>query len=204
MNFSKGILIATTNKGKTKEISEILISSFKNSKNAPINFFSPYDLNCVDLEVEENGKTFKDNTLIKARAYAQESGFVTLADDSGLEVDFLSSAPGVQSARYAGVGAGDKAIVDKPLLEMTPASVEKRRARFVCVVCVYDPTSKESIFAEGECPGHIGFDAKGKNGFGYDPVFIPDGYTLTMAELDSDIKNSISHRARALHNLSLF
>jgi XTP/dITP diphosphohydrolase len=121
-----------------------------------------------------------------------------LADDSGLEVEALNGEPGVHSARYAGLGAGDKAIVEKLLKEMNGLSMEKRRARFVCEICVNDPGSKQNIFASGLCSGYIAFEPKGDNGFGYDPVFIPDAYELTMAELEPKIKNSISHRAKAL------
>lgn len=194
MDLSNGLLIATTNKGKIKEISHILGDSIK-----------ALSLNDVpglcELDVEENGKSFKENAFIKAMAYAQNSGFVSLADDSGLEVEALNGEPGVKSARYAGIGAGDDAIVNKLLMEMKNIPSEKRRARFVCEICVSDPISKENIFSRGECAGHIAFEPKGKNGFGYDPVFIPEGYKETMAQLSPDLKNSISHRAKALRAL---
>jgi XTP/dITP diphosphohydrolase len=195
MDLSKGLLLATTNKGKIEEIKKIL------QLDQSIKIYFPADIGLSGLQVEEHGKTFKENALIKAKAYAKHSGFVSLADDSGLEVEALDGAPGVESARYAGLGAGDKAIVDKLLKELKSVPIEKRRARFFCIVCVYDPLSDESIFAEGECTGHIAFEAKGSNGFGYDPIFIPDTYELTMAQLSPEIKNSISHRGRALRSL---
>jgi XTP/dITP diphosphohydrolase len=187
----KKLLIASTNKGKIEEIRRILDDSIK--------ILSPNDIpDLSKFDVEENGKTFKENALIKAKAYSERTGFITLADDSGLEVEALNGEPGVHSARYAGLGAGDKAIVEKLLKEMNGLSMEKRRARFVCEICVNDPVSKQNIFASGLCSGYIAFEPKGDNGFGYDPVFIPDASELTMAELEPKIKNSISHRAKAL------
>ena len=192
MDLSKKILLATTNKGKIKEIKQILEG---------VDILTLLDLAQTSFEVEENGRTFKDNALIKAKAYAEKFNHATLADDSGLEVDALSGRPGVQSARYAGVDASDAERVKKLLVELESVPYAKRTARFKCVICVYDPFSKTNIFSEGVCQGHIGTISSGANGFGYDPIFIPEGFECTMAELLPEQKNKISHRGRALRAL---
>ncbi|MCX6112737.1 MAG: RdgB/HAM1 family non-canonical purine NTP pyrophosphatase [Proteobacteria bacterium] len=196
MNLSRGILLATSNKGKLKEIRQIL------GEVVHVQFYTLSDVNAENFDVEENGKTFKENALIKAKAYAEKFGFVTLADDSGLEVDYLKGAPGVKSARYAGTGAKDSDLYNKVLKELKGVPSEKRTARFKCVICLYDPEDVSYIFSEGVCEGVISTIPAGSNGFGYDPVFIPDGFApKTIAELDPKIKNSISHRGRALEAL---
>jgi len=187
------ILVATSNKGKLKEIKAIL-----GDLNG-VRILSLNDVNCGDIKVEETGKTFQDNALIKAKAYGDRFNFTTLADDSGLEVDFLGGAPGINSARYAGVGADDKMLFTKLLKNMEKAGAHERKARFKCVACLYDPRTKKSIFTEGVCEGEIAFEPHGNNGFGYDPVFVADGFNgKTMAELPPETKNQISHRARAI------
>lgn len=187
MDLSKGILIASANRGKIKELDKIF---------SDFNITSLLELNAEDFDVPETGTTFKENAFIKAKAYAERFSMVALADDSGLEVDFLNGAPGINSARYAITDAERVARILKELKGAT-----NRGARFVCVVCMYDPKTKETLFADGFCNGNIGIEPLGTNGFGYDPIFIPDGFSNTMAELEPDVKNSISHRARALKSL---
>ena len=153
-------------------------------------------------EVDENAGTFVGNALLKARALQERvpKGAWVLADDSGLEVNALGGAPGVHSARYAGVGAKDGANTEKLLraLEIIPDGA--RAARFVCVLALLGPQGEEKIF-EGECRGRIGRTLAGGGGFGYDPVFFPDGFDKTFAELGDDVKNKISHRGAALKKL---
>jgi len=152
--------------------------------------------------VEESAGTFSGNALLKARALQKLAppGSWVLADDSGLEVQALGGAPGVHSARYAGTGAKDGANTEKLLraLEIIPDAA--RTARFVCVLALLGPGGAEKIF-EGECRGRIGRTPAGAGGFGYDPVFFPDGFDKTFAELGDDVKNKISHRATALRKL---
>jgi XTP/dITP diphosphohydrolase len=195
MDLNKGVLIATSNRGKIKEIKHILIDV------GHIRFISLSELDHDGFEVEEHGLSFKDNALIKAEAYAEEFGYVALADDSGLEVEYLNGAPGINSARYAGIDATDEQRVQKLLGELNGVPATKRKAQFRCVICLYDPNGKESVFAEGVCTGVITNAPSGSNGFGYDPIFIPDGYKCTLAELSPEQKNSISHRGRALRSL---
>ena len=195
MDLSKGILIASSNKGKIKEITHIL----DGIKGIRLVLLS--EIHKHGFDVEEHGKTFQDNALIKARAYAEKFGYVALADDSGLEVEYLNGAPGINSARYAGENATDEERVKKLIGELKDVPATKRKARFKCVVCLYDPISGDKIFAEGVCAGLITNAPSGNNGFGYDPIFVPDGYKCTMAELLPEQKNSISHRGRALQEL---
>jgi XTP/dITP diphosphohydrolase len=152
----------------------------------------------MTLQVDESGDTFEENACIKALAYAQASGLLTLADDSGLEVDALDGAPGVHSARYAGPQAGDVDRYRKLLDALADVPEEQRSARFRCVVALAQPDGTVYT-ADGACEGKIGFAPRGEHGFGYDPVFIVEGSGgQTMAELSPDLKNRISHRARAV------
>jgi len=146
-------------------------------------------------EVEEDLDTFKGNAAKKAETQAGLTGLWVLADDSGLEVDALDGEPGVYSARYAGEPADYAANNRKLLAELD--GVDDRAARFRCVIALAHP-GIETQTVEGRCEGRIGFSPRGDNGFGYDPLFIPDGYDSTFAELDAEVKNSISHRAMAL------
>ena len=149
-------------------------------------------------EVEESGETFAENAALKARAYSRQTGLWTLADDSGLVVDALGGAPGVRSARYAGVGASDAQRNDRLLAELKRTKGRDRRARFVCVIALADPAKPDALFFTGLCEGTIADRPRGVGGFGYDPLFVPEGYTQTFGELPAEIKNQISHRARAL------
>jgi len=153
------------------------------------------DLEGLPADVEEDADTFEGNALKKARVLCDASGLWTMADDSGLEVDALNGAPGVYSARYAGAGCDYHANNLKLLHELT--GVTKRTARFRCVMALCAPDGREWIVS-GVCEGWITTAAHGQNGFGYDPLFVPDGYVQSFAELDADVKNKISHRAHAL------
>jgi XTP/dITP diphosphohydrolase len=186
------LLVGTNNRGKVREYEELLANLPGAIK---ITFPAQEGL---ALEVEETGETFEANARIKALAYAQASGLPTLADDSGLEVDALDGAPGVHSARYAGPGRSDADRYRKLLdvLDNTPTG--QRSARFRCVVALALPDGTVRT-ASGTCEGEIGFTPRGEHGFGYDPIFVVEGHGgRTMAELLPEVKNRISHRARAL------
>jgi len=186
------VIVATRNRGKTREIREAL-------KGLGVRIRSLSDFSNVP-EIEENGKTFVDNALKKARYYTKYFGKVTLADDSGLEVDFLKGLPGIYSARYAGEKASSQENNEKLLREMERVPISKRGARFKCVIAVVSPDGGE-ILAEGVCRGRIGFGEKGRRGFGYDPLFILPNYGKTMAQLSLKEKNKISHRGKALRKI---
>lgn len=185
------MIAATNNSHKLEEIREIL-------KDKDIKVESLADAG-LDIEIEENGNTFKDNALIKAREVWRLTGKAAIADDSGLEVDALQGQPGVKSARYSGETGQDmdKKNNEKLKEAMRDIPDDKRGARFCSVIAAVFPGGKE-IIGEGFVYGKIGYTEKGDKGFGYDPLFIIDGCGRTMAELDSKEKNKISHRANAL------
>ena len=183
VDYGNDVVIATGNAHKLEEIGDIL-------KDLDYNIYSLKDVDLGGLEIEENGKTFEHNALIKAREVAKRTKMITIADDSGLEVDAIGKKPGIYSARYA----GDRAKLLKSLGN-TPMS--QRGARFVCCIAVVFPDGKEFV-VRGTCEGTIGFEEKGSNGFGYDNLFIVNKYDKTFAELPATIKNAISHRANAL------
>jgi XTP/dITP diphosphohydrolase len=151
-------------------------------------------------EIEEDGRSFTENALKKARFYSRHFGKLTLADDSGLEVDILKRLPGIYSARYAGEGVPHQENNRKLLKEMEGIPISKRGARFRCVIVVASSNGKEAV-TEGSCKGRIGFKEVGKKGFGYDPLFILPQYGKTMAQLSIEEKNKISHRGKALRKL---
>ncbi len=182
------LLVATNNPGKVREYEALL-------KGLPLTLTYPAQEN-IDIEVEETGSTFAENARLKATAYARASGLLTLADDSGLEVDALGGEPGPRSARYAGPGAGDEDRYRLLLRKLEGVPWEQRSARFRCVIAVATPQG-EVRTAEGTCEGLIAFEPRGEHGFGYDPVFYIPEYGQTMAELRPEVKNRISHRARA-------
>ena len=186
----KEVVLATGNQGKVKEFSKLLEGVFEN-------VISLKELDSPP-EVIEDGVTFRDNALKKAREIAQYSGKLTLADDSGLEVDALNGEPGVYSARYSGEGATDQSNIEKLLFELGANS--NRKARFVCVLALVDPNGEELV-VEGFCEGEIMDEPRGECGFGYDPVFYLPDRDLTMAEIDQEEKNKISHRSNALKQL---
>ncbi|UCC62593.1 MAG: XTP/dITP diphosphatase [Anaerolineae bacterium] len=182
-------LVATNNPGKVKEYAGLL-------GDLPVTLTTPTQEG-LSLAVAETGATFAENAILKARAYAKASGLLTLADDSGLEVDALDGAPGVRSARYAGQGASDEDRCRLLLRNLADVPPGKRTARFRCVVAMATPEG-EVHTAEGRCEGVIGFESRGRHGFGYDPVFYLPDRGQTMAELPPEVKNRISHRARAI------
>ncbi len=185
------LLIASNNPGKVREYEELLAAEA-----LPLELTFPAQEG-LDLDVVESGATLEENAILKAQAYASASGLPTLADDSGLEVDALGGAPGVRSARYAGPGTGDADRYRKLLAAMEGVPPQGRAARFRCVVAVALPGGSLET-AEGRCEGHIGYEPRGEHGFGYDPVFVVDGAGgKSMAELQPEVKNRISHRARA-------
>lgn len=189
MNSQK-LVVATRNQHKIDEIAAILPPR--------INVIAATAL-AEDVCWDETGDTFEANARIKADALAvlAPPGMGILADDSGLAVDALDGAPGVYSSRYAGVDGDDAANNAKLLQALATIADDQRRARFICVLVYRDANGKESIW-RGECPGTIAHQAQGERGFGYDPLFIPDGFTCSMAQLTSDEKNKISHRRKAL------
>jgi XTP/dITP diphosphohydrolase len=188
------LLVATSNPGKVRELAEILAG-------LPVELVGLRDAGAgTPPEVEETGDTFMDNALIKARAYAAWSGLAAVADDSGLEVDALDGRPGVRSARYAGEHAGDQENLDLLLAELDGVPDEKRTGRFRCAAVLSAPGAGEWT-AEAAWDGHILTAPRGAGGFGYDPVFLPDGWELTSAEVDAETKNAASHRFRAFSAL---
>ncbi len=180
------IIAATKNKNKLREFGEIL-KGFE--------IISQEEAG-VDIDVEETGTTFEENSLLKAKAIFEATGITAIADDSGLCVDALGGEPGVYSARYGGEGYDDEGRVQLLLKNMKEIPEEKRTARFVCAITM---VGKDGIItARGECEGKIDYSPKGENGFGYDPVFFVEKYGKTMAEISPEEKNSISHRGKAL------
>lgn len=194
--MSKSLLLGTRNPGKVKEITEILVDS-------GWSFRSLQEFANVE-SAEENGNTYSENAIAKARFYASATGLWTLADDSGLEVESLGGAPGVFSARYAGDDATDADRRELLLSELAKTGSQNRRARFVAVVAIAKADGEILNVSEGICEGTLTFAPRGNGGFGYDPLFVPNGYDQTFAELPDDIKNRISHRARALIHTNEF
>ncbi|MBM4465139.1 MAG: XTP/dITP diphosphatase [Chloroflexi bacterium] len=188
------LLIATHNPGKVKEYQALLAG-------LPLELTYPAQEG-LDIEVTETGESFAENARLKAAAYARASGLLTLADDSGLEVDALGGEPGIHSARYAGNGASDEERYRLLLEKLPGVPWEERTARFRCVIAVATPAGQVHT-AEGTCEGIIAFAPQGEHGFGYDPVFYFPEHGMTMAELPPETKNRISHRAKAAHNLQL-
>lgn len=196
VGFPSEILIASTNAGKVSEVKRAL--SCLSVALRDLRDFGPL------REVNETGSSFMDNAQLKAREYARMTGMWTLADDSGLEVEALGGAPGVHSARYAGEGATDKQRVERLLSELRDVPAGRRTARFVCAVAISDRDGNLIWEGTETCPGAIGFSPAGVNGFGYDPLFIPDGFEMSFGELSDSIKGKISHRAKALSLLREF
>jgi len=192
MTENKGeILIGTRNAGKIKELENLLTD-------LPVRIRSLATFPNT-VEPKETGSTFAENATLKAQSYALQTRLWALADDSGLEVEVLNGAPGIFSARYAGENATDEDRIEKLLKELK--NLQNRRARFVCAMAVADESGAIKFMAEGICNGEIALNASGTNGFGYDPVFIPDGFSNTFGELSGNIKQEMSHRARALNKI---
>jgi XTP/dITP diphosphohydrolase len=188
------LLLASANQGKLRELRTIL-------DGLPVELVGLTEAGLGDPpEVEETGDTFLDNALLKARAYAAWAGLAAVADDSGLEVDALGGAPGVRSARYAGPGAGDRANLDKLLAALAGVPPARRTARFRCAAVLVDPDRGE-WHAEAVWEGRVLEAPRGSGGFGYDPVFLPDGWDRTSAEVDQATKDAASHRGKAFRAL---
>lgn len=185
----KKLIVASRNKGKLNEIREIL-------KDFPIEVVSMVEAGISD-DIEETGSTFEENARIKARTVHKITGKMVMADDSGLEVDWLNGAPGVYSSRFAGEGASDIDKINKLIGLLEGVPFEKRKARFVCAIAVILQDG-ELFTVTGTCEGYITEEPRGENGFGYDPVFYLPKYGKTMAQLETSQKNSISHRGKAL------
>lgn len=186
-------VIATGNKHKLEEISEML-------KDFSIQVKSMVDMGLDGLEIEEIGTTFEENAMIKAETVCKKTGLMALADDSGLEVDALNGAPGIYSARYAGEQGNDEANNVKLLEALEDVPLENRQARFVCALAAVFPDGRK-IVVRGTVEGYIDFEEKGTHGFGYDPLFLIPAYQQTFGELGPVIKNSMSHRGRAIEQM---
>lgn len=182
------LLLATNNQGKIRELSSLLGSDSWG--------FTIPAKEGVNLEIKEMGSIFEENASAKAAAYAKASNLISIADDSGLEVEALNGEPGVRSARYAGEGASDQKRIDYLLARLSGVPWEERKARFRCVIAIAFPNGNVEL-CQGECSGIIGLETKGQNGFGYDPAFFLPELGKTMAELRPEEKNRISHRGKA-------
>lgn len=187
------LLIATQNPGKVREYQELLPAD----RIPGWEIIGLADIGLNTLDVDETGNTFEENAILKARTYAQASGLLTLSDDSGLAVDALDGAPGIYSARYGGPGldeAGRRAHLLRALAGVPDA---QRTARFVCVIALFDPQNEQVYTTSGKVEGHLLHEERGSGGFGYDPLFVPEGHTQTFGELPADIKHASSHRGVA-------
>jgi len=193
----KKILIGTNNKGKLKEIRGLLPKSIKTISTYEFKLKSP----------KENGKTFKENSLIKSLYFSKKSNLICLADDSGLEIDILKKKPGIHSARWGGKNSDFKKAIKKVFRELDKADKnwrqKKIRARFVCALSL-SYLKKKIACVEGKVEGYISSKPKGKNGFGYDPIFIPLKKKLTFGEIKSSLKYKIDHRSKAFKKIKKF
>lgn len=190
------LLIATGNAGKVAELRPLLTG-------LPVILLSLKDIAPL-ADVEETGSTFEENAILKACGYARKTGMWALADDSGLEVEALNGQPGVRSARYAGSGTGFDEKIKLLLAEIGEKGDAERRARFVCSATLADAEGVNRFTANGICTGRIAPEPRGTGGFGYDPIFIPDGFEGTFGELPMAVKQQISHRGRAIAKIIPF
>lgn len=188
------IVIATKNPGKAREIARILAIP-------QVDFLSIVEVAGPEYHVDEIHDTYYENALLKAKKAAEVSGLPSIADDSGLEVDALGGAPGVFSSSFSGIEGDDRGNVRKLLSLLSGVPEAERTARFRCIAVAYFPEEEVILSAEGVCEGRITGDERGTGGFGYDPVFIPEGFELTFAQMDENLKNRISHRAKAFRLL---
>ena len=190
------IIVGTNNIGKYKEICDLLpIHTVK---------ISPKEFNLVTPE--ETGKTFEENSLVKASYFSKKTNLICLSDDSGLEIDLLKGKPGIYSSRWAEEGKDFDLAIDRVFYEMENVKknwIQYNSAKFVCCMTLYWPNGKKFV-SRGEIKGKISSKKKGTNGFGYDPIFIPNGYDLTFGEMKSDLKNSIDHRHNAYKEIRNF
>ncbi|MDC6469720.1 RdgB/HAM1 family non-canonical purine NTP pyrophosphatase [Candidatus Pelagibacter sp. Uisw_099_02] len=191
------ILVGTNNTGKLREIKDLLPKNLKIYSTADFNIKSP----------PENGKTFKENSLIKARYFSKKAKMICLSDDSGLEIDILDGAPGIHSARWGGKKGDFIKAMNKVFKELDKKNrnwkTEKIKARFICALTIYGPNQK-TINSIGKIEGHISPYMKGKNGFGYDPIFIPKGKKITFGEMKVSQKYRIDHRFKAFKKIKKF
>ncbi len=196
MNKITEIIIGTNNQGKYKEICDLLPVNIKK--------YSPKELNI--LSPEETGKSFKENSFLKASYFSKKTNQICLSDDSGLEIDLLKGKPGIYSSRWAGEKNNFDLAIEKVFREMrniTKNWKNQNKARFICNMTLYWPDG-QSFSSEGYIEGKISDIKKGKNGFGYDPIFIPNGYKKTFAEMEPKLKMSIDHRFNAFFKLKKF
>ncbi len=191
----KTFVLASKNQHKADEIKKILGDEFE--------VITQTEAGAGDIDVIEDGTTFVENAIKKAETIMRHTGKPTIADDSGLCVDFLGGAPGVYTARYAGENATDKDNIEKLLNALEGVDTEKRNARFVCVIALAAP-DRETVTFCGECAGKISVSPKGDGGFGYDPIFYVPQYDATMGQLEPHIKNAISHRNAALKKFAFY
>ena len=196
MNKITEIIIGTNNQGKYKEICDLLPEEIKKYSPRELNISSP----------EESGKNFKENSLIKASYFSKKTNQICLSDDSGLEIDLLKGKPGIYSSRWAGEKNNFDLAISKVFKEMRNIKKNwknENKARFICNMTLYWPSGR-NFSSEGCIEGKISDIKKGKNGFGYDPIFIPDGYKETFAEMEHKLKISIDHRFKAFHKIRKF
>ena len=196
MDKIEEIIIGTNNQGKYKEICDLIPDKIKK--------YSPKELDI--LSPEETGKSFKENSFIKASYFSKKTNQICLSDDSGLEIDLLEGKPGIYSSRWAGIKNNFDLAIRKVFKEMCRVKKNwqsESNARFICCMTLYWPNGK-NFFTEGSIKGKISNTKKGKNGFGYDPIFIPDGYEQTFGEMDPKLKMSIDHRFNAFLKLKKF
>ena len=191
------ILIGTNNRGKLKEIANLLPKKVKVFSTKDFNLKSP----------NETGKTFKSNALIKAKYFSKKTNLICLSDDSGLEIDILKKKPGIYSARWGGKKSDFNKAMQRVYKELDKKDKEWRTkkisARFICALVIYWPNRKK-IYSLGKVSGKISKTKKGKNGFGYDPIFIPNGHKRTFAEMSKSYKYKIDHRAKAFKKIKRF
>ncbi|NLM13676.1 MAG: XTP/dITP diphosphatase [Epulopiscium sp.] len=188
----KRIIFATKNKGKIAEINDIM-------KDLNVEVVSMEEAG-IHMDIVEDGTTFEENAIIKVKEIMKITDDIVMADDSGLEIDFLNKAPGVHSARFEGENTPYDIKNNKILNMLSGVPDEKRTARFVCVIAAGFPGG-EIITTKGTIEGRIGYEIKGENGFGYDPIFYVPEYDMTTAQMPRDLKNKISHRAKALEKM---
>lgn len=189
------LLLGSNNRHKQSELQAIFDKEIPGS----IELLIPDDILSKKIDVDETGKTFEENANLKAKAFYDASGIPTFAEDTGLEIDALNGEPGIYSARYSGEHGNDSANRRKVLELMKDIPPEKRTAQFRTVICLI--INGNDDYLEGICPGRIILEERGSNGFGYDPIFMPNGYDMTFAEMPSELKNSISHRNKAARKL---
>ncbi len=196
MDKIEEIIIGTNNQGKYKEICDLIPDKIKKYSPKKLDILSP----------EETGKSFKENSFIKASYFSKKTNQICLSDDSGLEIDLLEGKPGIYSSRWAGIKNNFDLAIRKVFKEMSQVKKNwqsESNARFICCMTLYWPNGK-NFFTEGSIKGKISNTKKGKNGFGYDPIFIPDGYKQTFGEMDPKLKMSIDHRFNAFLKLKKF